>query len=255
MKRSSMRTIISILAAILLLASCAPTTSVTPQDKKKADAARNLGEAYLIEKRYTAALKEFNKAEKLNPDDPILLHNVGLTYMAMGKYDRAVIPFQKAIQLKPEYSMAKNSLGSAYLALREWDKAIAVLEEVTDDLLYATPHYPLANLGWAYFNKKDYQKAQQYLEEALELQPEFYIAQLNLGRVYLATGKPHQALALFEELAPNHPKNPALLLGLGKAYRLIGDYNSARLTLKGAIEFTEDPELALEASRELNKLP
>ena len=254
MKRGPKRNIISVLIAVLILASCAPTASVTPQDKKKADAARNLGEAYMSERRYSAALAELYKAEELNPDDPILHNDLGLIYMAKEKFDLAIVHFQKAIDLKPEYSVAKNNLGSAYLVMKEWDKAIAVLEQVTGDLLYATPHFPLANLGWAYFNKKDYKKAQQYLEEALRLEPEFYIAQLNLGRVYLAAGRPYQALALFEKLAPRNPKNPVLLLNLGKAYRLLGDYNSARLTLKGAIEFTEDTELALEASRELNKL-
>ena len=255
MKRCRQRNIISIVLAMLILSSCAPTASITPQDKKKADAARNLGEAYISEQRYTAALSELYKAEKLNPNDPILHNDLGLVYMAKEKYDLAVVHFRKAVQLKPEYSVAKNNLGSAYLVLEEWDKAITVLEDVTNDLLYATPHYPLANLGWAYFNKGDYQNARAYLEEALELSPDFFLARLNLGRVHLATGKLHRALALFEKLAPESPQNPVLLLELGKTYRLLGDYDSARLTLKGAMEFTEDTALALEASRELNKLP
>jgi type IV pilus assembly protein PilF len=100
-----------------------------------------------------------------------------------------VVHFEKAVQLKPDYSLAKNNLGSAYMARQEWDKAIPVLTEVTGDLLYATPHYPLANLGWAYYNKGDYDKAQNYLKEALDLKPDFFIAQLNLGRTYLATGR------------------------------------------------------------------
>lgn len=255
MKCCRHQTIVCLLLAMLMLTACATPGSVSPQDKKKADAARNLGEAFLTEKRYAAALSEFYKAEKLNPKDPILHNDLGLAYMAKEKIDLAVVHFQKAIQLRPEYSVAKNNLGSAYLIMKEWDKAIAILEEVTADLLYGTPHYPLANLGWAYYNKKDYKKAQHYLEEALKLQPEFFIAQLNMGRVYLATGKPRKALAIFEELAPKSPKNPVLLLQLGKAYRLLGDYSSAQLTLKGALEFTEDTEVALEASRELSKLP
>ena len=98
---------------------------------------------------------------------------------------------------------------------RNGDKAIPVLTEVTGDLLYATPHYPLANLGWAYYNKKVYDKAQYYLEEALDLKPDFFIAQLNLGRTFLATGRLHDALALFEKAAEVNPKNPVLLLATG----------------------------------------
>ena len=244
---------LSMLLAILLLSGCA-ATGVSPLDKKKADATRNLGEAYLGEKNYTAALRELLKAEKLNPDDPILHNDLGLVYMAKDKTDRAIAHFERAIELKPDYSLAKNNLGSAYLVRKEWDRAIPVLEAVTGDMLYATPHYPLANLGWAYYNKNDYDKARKYLKEALELKPDFFVAQLNLGRTYLATGQLHAALSQFEASAKNNPKDPALLLELGKTYRLLGDYNSAILTLKGAIEYADDSDLAVQASEELKKI-
>lgn len=253
MARWPLKVNIVLLFALLLFSACA-TTGITPEDKKKADAARNLGEAYLSDGNYTSALGELLKAEKLNTNDPILHNNLGLVYMAKEKTDLAVLHFEKAVQLKPDYSLAKNNLGSAYLVRKEWDKAIPVLQEVTGDMLYATPHYPLANLGWAYYNKIEYDKARHYLEKALELKPDFFVAQLNLGRTYLASGQLHTALSLFEEAAKVRPKDPALLLELGKTYRLLGDYNSAMLTLKGAIEYADDTDMAVEASEELRKI-
>jgi type IV pilus biogenesis/stability protein PilW len=253
MARWRLEAMLALLFAVLLFSACV-TTGVSPQDKKKAAAAINLGEAYMGGGNYTAALGELLKAEKLNPDDPILHNDLGLVYMAKEKVGLAVVHFEKAVQLKPDYSLAKNNLGSAYLVQQAWDKAITVLEEVTGDMLYATPHFPLANLGWAYYNKQDYDKARQYLKEALELQPEFFVAQLNLGRTYLATGQLHAALSMFESAARLNPKDPALLLELGRAYRLLGNYNDARMALKGAIEYTEDSDLAVEASEELSKI-
>ncbi len=248
----------SAICALLLLAmvaqACAPMGEKAAQDRKKANAARNLGEAYLSEGNYTGALKELLKAEKLNPDDPLLHNDLGLVYMAKDKFNRAVGHFEKAIELKPDYSLAKNNLGSAYMIRKEWDKAIPILEDVTGDMLYATPHFPLTNLGWAYFNKGDYAKARRYLKKALKLKPEFFLARLHMGQTHLATGRLHQALTLFEKLAEERPQNPALLLALGKAYRMLGDYDSARLALKGAIEYTENNELAVEASEELKRL-
>lgn len=245
--------ILSLLFAMLLFSACA-TTDASLQDKKKAAAAINLGEAYLNGGNYTAALRELLKAEKLNADDPILHNDLGLVYMAKEKTDLAVVHFQKAVQLKPDYSLAKNNLGSAYMVQKEWDKAIAVLRPITEDMLYATPHFPLANLGWAYYNKGQYDKAEKYLKKALDLQPDFFVAQLNLGRTYLASGRLHAAQSLFEKVAQTNPKNPSLLLEMGRTYRLLGDYNNARLALKGAIEYTEDSNLAVEASKELNKI-
>ena len=248
------RVILILLCIAVFSSACAPTGTLSPQDKKKADATRDLGEAYLREKQYTAALKELYKAEKINPNDATLQNDLGLVFMAKEKFDLAVTHFRRAVELNPDYTLAKNNLGSVYLALQEWDKAIAVLEPVTQDMLYATPHYPLSNLGWAYYNKGDYVKARQYLEEALELKPDFAIAQLNLARTFMATGRLHQARTLLEKIASESPKNPVVLLELGKTYRLLGDYNNARLALRGAIEYTDDSDLALKASEELRKL-
>ncbi len=253
MKKSRTRAIILLLFAIWTLVACA-TSGVSPEDKKKAVAARNLGEAYLGDGNVNGALSEFLKSEKLDPQDPILYNDLGLVYMAKEKIDLATAQFEKAVELNPDYSVAKNNLGSAYLIREEWDKAIPVLESVVGDLLYATPHFPLTNLGWAYYNKGDYQKAREYLNKALDLQPDFFLAQLNLGRTDLATGHLHSALALFEKAAKTQPKNPILLLELGKTYRLLGDYNNAILALKGAITYTEDGELAVEANEELKKI-
>jgi type IV pilus assembly protein PilF len=245
--------ILFLLLGTLLFSACA-TTGVTPEDKKRANAARNLGEAYLSEGNYTAALGELLKAEKLNAHDPILHNDLGLAYLAKDRVDLAVEHFEKAVRLKPDYSLAKNNLGSVYLVQEKWDKAIGVLKEVTGDMLYATPQFPLANLGWAYYNLGKYDLAEQYLKEAQQLQPNFSIAQLNLGRTYRATGRLHAALNQFETVVKNNPTNPEVLLELGKTYRLLGDYHNARLALRAAIEHTENSNLAVEASEELKKI-
>lgn len=241
------------LAFTLAIAGCA-ASGMSLENRKKAEASRNLGEAYLRKGNDTAALRELLKARQLNPDDPITYNYLGLAYWAKDKIDLAVAQFEKAVQLNPDYSLAKNNLGGAYLAQKSWDKAIAVLREVVGDMLYATPHYPLANLGWAYYNKGDYIQARKYLKEALALQPEFFVAQLNLGKTFLATGQLHEARHVLETAAEKNPKNPALLLELGRTYRLLGDYDSAVLALKGAIELSEEAELAVAAAEELKKI-
>jgi type IV pilus assembly protein PilF len=252
MDHRRLETIVALLLGVVLFSACA-TTDFT-QNKRKADADRNLGEAYLSQRNYTAALGELLNAEKLNPQDPLLQNDLGLVFMAKEKYHLAVQHFQKAVQLKPDYSLAKNNLGSAYLVLKQWDKAIPVLEEVTNDLLYATPQFPLSNLGWAYYNKGIYGKAEKYLKKALALKPDFFIAQLNLGRTYLASGQLNEAIAILNEAAKKEPKNPALLLELGKTYRRLGDYDDAVLALKGAIKYAEDSDVAVKAADELKKI-
>lgn len=245
--------IVALLLGVLLFSACA-TSGTALENKKRADAARNLGEAYLSQSNYTAALGQLLKAQKLQAKDPLLQNDLGLAYMGKERYKLAIQHFKRAVQLKPDYSLAKNNLGSAYLVLKQWDKAIPVLEEVTNDLLYATPQYPLSNLGWAYYNKGMYGQAEKYLKKALKLKPDFFLAQVNLGRTYLATGQLDKALSLFSEAAKKEPKNPNLLLELGKTYRLLGDYDDAVLALRGAIKYAEDSDVAVQAANELKKI-
>lgn len=237
---------------MMLLAACA--MGISPQDKKKATAARNLGEVYISEGNYTAALGELLKAEKLTPNDPILHNDLGLAYMGKEKLDIAITHLEKAVQLNPNYAVAKNNLGAAYIMREDWDSAISTLQDVIDDIFYATPHFPLSNLGRAYYEKKIYSKAERYLLEALKLSPDFTMAQYYLGKTYLATGKLNDARVILEKATETDPKNPAFLLEIGKIYRLLGDKQSASLALKGAMELSQDSDIAVEAATELKKV-
>ena len=131
--------------------------------KKQGEASKNLGGEYYRQGDYTSALREFLKAEKLYSNDPYLHYDLGLTYKAKNKPDLAVKHFEKAIEMKPDYAPAKNALGTVYLDKKEWDTAIQYFKEITGNLLYATPFLPLSNIGWAYYNKKEYPLAEKIL--------------------------------------------------------------------------------------------
>ena len=211
MTHRRLKSAFSIFLALVLLCGCA-SMGVSPEDKKTGPMPPGTWPRSISARGNTSlAMRELLKAQKLNPDDAIVYNDFGLIYMDKEDYELAAQSFEKAIALKPDYALAKNNLGSVYLSLKKWDRAIPILKEVTGDILYATPQYPLTNLGWAYYNKGDYKAAETYLHKALELAPDFTIAQIHLGRVYLATGRLTQARAMFETVAKTNPKNPALL--------------------------------------------
>ncbi len=142
---------VTVLLSLLMIFSCATNGEVK---KQQAKTARNLGELYMMQGKQAAALQEFIKSEKLNPNDPFMLYDMGLVYMAMDKVDLAAGRFKKALEIKPDFGPAKNSLGVLYLIKKDWDTAIDIFNEVLENLLYPTPHFALSNLGLAYFEKK-----------------------------------------------------------------------------------------------------
>lgn len=231
--------------------SCAANLEVL---KNQEEASRNLGEIYLRQKNYTLALREFLKAEKLYDKDPFLQNDLGLVYLAKDRFDLAIDHFNKALDIKPDYAPARNNLGTAYMSKKDWDTAIACFKELTGNLLYATPHYPLSNLGWAYYNKKKYGLAEKYYKEALKIQPKFIVALIGLGRTYMAVGKSADAIEVFERTVKYFPATAEVYFDLAGAYKLSHDYNKALNAYNKVVDLVPETPLADKAAKEAGKM-
>ncbi len=238
------------LLAAAFLSACAGTQA--RQDEQVAEAKREIGEAYMRQGDYTAALRELIAAEKLNPQDPIVHNDLGLCYMAKNRMPDAISHFKKAVSLKPSYAPARNNLGTAYLSIKEYDAAIEVFKEITKDVLYATPHYPLANLGTAYFHKGDYKTALGYYKEALNIQPDFVNALAGTGRTYLALNQPRLALRYLEQAVKQAPKAADIHFWLAESNLMIGNMEQARASYLTVIDLApQDSEWAIKAKQRL----
>lgn len=222
--------------------------------KKQGEASRNLGEAYMQEARYTAALKELLDAEKQIPDDPFLQNDLGLTYLAKEKPEIAIEHFKKAVKLNSGYAPARNNLGVAYMAAEKWDAAIDTFREVSEDLLYATPHFPLTNMGWAYYNKGQFKEAVKHYQEALEIEPKFIIALRGLGQTYLSMKRYKDAIDTFEKAIDITPRFPPLYMDLAGAYAAARDNQSALETYKKLIALFPQSGFAEEAKKKAGEL-
>ncbi|MBI5552531.1 MAG: tetratricopeptide repeat protein [Desulfobacterales bacterium] len=244
-----------VFVSILLLtvfSSCAGQQ--TQRNTELGAATREIGEAYMHQGDYTSALRELIKAEQLNPDDHFVHNDLGLVYMSKKMMPEAISHFKKAIELKPSYTPARNNLGSAYLAVEEWDLAIATFKEITKDALYATPQYPLSNLGYAYFNKKDYNTALNYYREALKLQPDLVNALVGSGRTYLAMNQGRQAQRALERAVQLSPKTPEIHYYLAEAYLATGQTAQARASFETVIDLApQESDLALKAKQRLGR--
>ncbi|MBU1055634.1 MAG: tetratricopeptide repeat protein [Proteobacteria bacterium] len=222
--------------------------------KKQGEARRGVGEAYMYQSDYTMALKELLDAEKIYPNDPVLHNDLGLVYMAKDRLQTAVEHFKKAIDLKHDYAPAINNLGTAYLALKNWDLAIDSFNKVSNDLLYATPHYPIANLGWAYYNKNDFTLAEKYYKEALKIEPNYPIALHGLGITYVKLKNPSEAVIYFEKAIKYSPWIPEYYMNLSEAYIQLKQYEKAIISYYKVIEISPESDISAKAQKEIARL-
>lgn len=238
-----------IILMIAVMVSCAPGNKVLTN--RRAEASRDLGEAYMQEGNYSAALRELLKAEKALPADPFVKNDLGLVYLAKERPETAVNYFKKAIALNPDYAPARNNLGTAYLALKDWDAAIKTLTVLTDDLLYASPHLPLYNLGQAYYNKRNFTTALKYYQEALERNPQFVLAYRGMGQTYMVMNQFPKAIENFEKGLEIAPRFPPLYLNLAEAYQAARNRRAAVETYQKVIALFPHTEYAEAARKRL----
>jgi type IV pilus biogenesis/stability protein PilW len=259
--RIKIASILIVVCAGLFLSACASSGSRSEQfppsgekSKEIAEAARNLGEAYLSGGNLITSLRELKKAEGYAPEDYIVKFDIGLVYYYREHYEKAIEYFEKAIQLKPDYGPAINSLGNAYLEKGEWDKAIEAYRKIVEDVFYGTPHFAVSNMALAYYLKKDYPRAEKYFLEALKLSPDFANAQGGLAMTHIATGNYDKAAKMLERAVRKNPKLAQLHYELGRAYRGLGDRQKAREGFQRTIELAQESPMADEAQRQIKEL-
>ncbi|NNL77851.1 MAG: tetratricopeptide repeat protein [Desulfobacterales bacterium] len=239
---------------LLMIFVFACTTKNIQDQKLKADASRRLGEEYLRLGKFRNALRELVKAEALYPDDYLLQDDLGLAYHYLGKQGLAISHFKKALEIKEDYAPARNNLGNAYAAQEDWDKAIEQYKIVSSDLIYATPEFPLSNLGFAYYQIQEYTLSEKYYKKALKVKPTFVNALHGLAKTYLATGQIAEAVARLEKAVKVSPKSAYVHFELANAYRMRQEYQKAYATYQKVVQLDPDSPLADQAMQEAHQI-
>jgi len=223
-----MRKTYCLMFAFLFLISCASKNVTTQKKNEIAFATQRVGEEYYNSGHYTAALKKLLEAYKTIPEDPYLNNSLGLVYLAKNRYGLAEKHFKTALNFKADYINAKNNLGATYLKQKKWNLAAKYFQDVADNLLYATPEKPLANLGWVYYHQQMYKQAKSYFKKALDIYPDFLIAIHGISSIYIKTGYHAKAINFLHYKLKTNPGAAILHSDLAKAYEGLKDYNQAK---------------------------
>jgi tetratricopeptide (TPR) repeat protein len=134
-----------------------------------------------------------------------------VTYLN-GSFTESAAYYQKAIKLMP-YAI-EPKLGYVYpaSALGNWDQVIAQY----NDILAVDPQNTTANyrMGSIYYGRKDYAKAEKYVEKVVNLYPFDHDSMLLHAWVLLKLGKLREAQVMFNKVLLNKPKDVSALEGL-----------------------------------------
>jgi type IV pilus assembly protein PilF len=233
------------LFAFMVISGCA----LSQNARKQASYHYKMGLSYLGEQNYTGALVELTEAEKIDPDDPELLHRLGQAYFYKKKYDIAEQKYKKVLSLKPGFSQARNDLGVTYMEMKRWDDAIREFRIVTEDIFYPDQASAGINLALAYLGKGDHDQALVTARAIVAVNSDKPPARLTLGRIYFAAGRVNLAIDEYREALKLAPDFAVVHYYLGLAYLKAdrnGDARSSFVEVVRIAPYTEIGQLAKE---------
>jgi len=203
--------------ALLVELGCA---SRPKRDSEQSQIRYQLAAGYFRDQRVEAAMEELQKALQADPENADAYNMLGIIALRQGhdyltqlevssclkgrdaelvradaqaKFREAATHLGKAVELRPDFAEAWNNLSVAQLQLQSWDLSIEAARNALKYATYATPEMARANLGWAYYQKKDIQNAWKELHDAVSRAPGFCVARYRLAKVYLDRGETDQA--------------------------------------------------------------
>ena len=190
-------------------------------DARSTDAHAAAAIAYLWQKNWPGAAREFRRAIELNPGNSYAHSWYGLLLAGMDSSDRALEEQRKAFELDPFAVVPSGNLGWQYYLMRDYDRAIEQQRKTVE--LAGTYGRGRARLGMALALGGKLAEAEQVVQQSIALDPARpdYIA--DLAYVQARRGEAAAARATIER-AKQDPFEP---FNIGRAYVALGDADSA----------------------------
>ena len=155
---------------------------------------------------------------KVHPDDASAHYGLGRVYRLKTEFDQARAEFQRSIELRPLQTEAYYQLGDVELQQGNYTDALANFSKT----LERNPRHggALAGTGIAYFKQKQFDKAEEALEKAVNAAPDYQPGHYYLGLTLARLGKKEESereLALATKLADKDNQESGNRLRLNEA--------------------------------------
>jgi Flp pilus assembly protein TadD len=214
----------------------------------------NLSVLYLRRRETDKAIAAAERAIATSSESFAGEFNYAEALTQKGDFARAVEHYRKAAYLRPDLLEFRINLGLAYQ--RAGDRESAEKEFMG---LMGTEHAPdaLRHLAGLEIESRSFDKAAEYLQQAVAARAVFPDAHHDLGAVYLRREQPAEAIPHLRTTLQQQPDHGPATLNLALAYQMQGDLAGARDTLQRYIAVyrpSGSPYVA-EAEQRLQGLP
>jgi tetratricopeptide (TPR) repeat protein len=202
----------------------------------------NQGVAYNLLEDYTAAVKSFTEAIKLDPKlAPAYAHRAH-AYLSLDKLKEALDDCNQAIKLDPKMSFAYNTRGNVYHDMEKWQLALADFNKCL--ALNPNDHSARINRTRVLYHLDQHGVVIAEATKYIRAHPNDPVGYDNRGLAYTQLKNFSAAIADFNKALSLSPNNPKYLCHRGIAYAESGQHVRAIKDLDLAIKLKPDFALA-----------
>ncbi len=196
-----------------------------------------LEKGFLLRKnnRYQEAMELYNSLLEQDATNSQALLGRAQTYVAMNKLSQAIDDFEKLEKLDPDQTTARIELGKLLIETGNLVRAQQVYEsllrsDLVDDEKITVHNY----LGMVFQRTRDQKSAIEHYQNSLQLDPKQDGARSNMAASMAVSGQFDEALAQYSQIIASDPGNEQPRLGYIAAAVLSKRYKEALSQLEDA---------------------
>jgi type IV pilus assembly protein PilF len=218
------------------------------QNKKNADIAHAntmLGIEYMRTGNFEMSREKLDRALAADPDSAEANDAIAVLYEQVGEPDLAEKHYKKSLSLNPRNPRGHNNYGQFLCVHGRYKEAEKEFLSAANDPFYPTPALALTNAGLCALRIPDEEMAEKYFRQALELDPKYPPALLQMATVNYSRSNYLSARAYLERYQESGQDTAeSLWLGIRTEYALDDHQAWGNYALRLRNNFPNSPQAA-----------
>ncbi len=195
-------------------------------DRNNPEIYLNIARTYKNLRQFDNAIKNAERSSELASQDinPLIL--MGNINYELTNYDEALKYYQKALRISPDNPSLLYNTALALFKKGERFQALEFLKKAAEgDRIGEVAYKSYSRLGAEFLESNMFDLAEKYLKQAADMRPQDATAKYNLGVAYLRQNKTGEALKELEEAERLSQGDAGLLEQIGESFFSMKDYN------------------------------
>jgi tetratricopeptide (TPR) repeat protein len=189
-------------------------------------------------KKYRLAIKELKGMDVNMEENPEVAYYIGLSFTQLEEWDTALFFLEQVVNSNYSFFhsfQCRMVLGYIYSTTKRYKLAEFEYRHLLKEGIESVQVY--ASLAHVAYIQRNVDESLEYLEKALEIQPDYASALNSLGYIYAEEEiDADKAITLCRKAVNQQPRNGAYLDSLGWAYFKAGKTETAKSFLRQALE-------------------